>query len=235
MALYRDDLVLYNGLDFETDSESIEGLSPLELSAFKTIVDWTRAFLCRPHGDLGREGPVCPFTQPSLTQRHFWLAALTGEDVDQERAGNAIERYRSWFLELEPKSGPQAILKTILVIFAELSHEKARHQIENLHKRLKPDFVRRGIMLGQFYQGCPETGLWSDHFYPLEAPLPLLVIRSMVPSDFLFLHGRRGNGEMLIAYLNRFGTHIPVEVKRLLVEALELSELPLRGRNSTQE
>jgi hypothetical protein len=232
MPLCRDDLILYNGLDFETDSESIAGLSALELNAFRTIVDWTRAFLCTPHADLGREGPVCPFTLPSLSQRHFWLATSLGQDVDEQQTGEMVERYREWFFELEPKTGPQAILKTILIVFAELTHEKARIQIENLHKRLKPDFVRRGIMLGQFYQGCPETGLWNEHFYPLEAPLPLLVIRSMVPSDFPFLHGRRGNGEMLIAYLNRFGTHIPPEVKRLMVEALESSEVTLRTRNS---
>lgn len=232
MPLYRDDLILYNGLDFETGSESPAGLSTFEVSACKTVVDWTRAFLCQPHADLGREGPVCPFTLPSLSQRHFWLATSLGQDVDEERTGYVIERFREWFFELEPKSGPQAILKTILVVFAELSHEKARLQIENLQKRLKPDFVRRGIMLGQFYEGCPETGLWNDRFYPLEAPLPLLVIRNMVPSDFPFLHGRRGNGEMLIAYLTRFGTHIPPEVKRLMVEALESSEVTLRARNS---
>jgi hypothetical protein len=54
----------------------------------------------------------------------------------------------------------------------------------------------------------------------------------MVASDFPFLHGKRGNSEMLIAYLNRFGTNIPPEVKRLMVEALEASELTLRSRNS---
>ena len=232
MPLYRDDLVLYNGLDFETDSEATQGLSPDELNSFKTIVDWTRAFLCRPHSELGREGPVCPFTLPSLNQHHYWLTTFPGAEVDQERAGDVIERLRDWFFELEPKAGSQVILKTILVIFPELSHENARLQIEVLHKRLKPDFVRRGVMLGQFYQGCPETGLWNDHFYPLESPLPLLVIRNMVPSDFPFLHGRRGNGDMLIAYLNRFGSHIPPEVKRLMVEALEASELTLKGRNS---
>jgi hypothetical protein len=232
MPLHRDDLVLYNGLDFENGTELLEGLTPLQVTSFQTIIEWTRAFLCRPHPDLGREGPVCPFTLPSLNQHHYWLTTCMGEDVDQDHVAEMIERYREWFFELEPKNSSQTILKTVLVIFPELTHEKARIQIELLHKRLKPDFVRRSVMLGQFYQGCPETGLWNDHFYPLESPLPLLVIRNMVPSDFPFLHGRRGNGEMLIAYLNRFGTNIPPEVKRLMVEALESSELSLKGRNS---
>ncbi|MGA8596062.1 MAG: DUF6875 domain-containing protein [Bryobacteraceae bacterium] len=232
MPLHRNDFVLYNGLDFESDSEPVEGLSPREIAAFKTIVEWTRAFLCQPHSDLGREGPVCPFAQPSLNQSHYWLASYQGERIDLKRAPKTIELYRDWFLEIEPTSGPQSILKTIVIVFPDLSHEDARLQIEILHNRLKPDFVRRGIMLGQFYQGCLETSVWNDHFYVLESPLPLLVLRSMVPSDFPFLHGDRGNGKMLIAYLNRFGNHIPIDVKRLLVEALETSDLTLRGGGS---
>jgi hypothetical protein len=85
-------------------------------------------------------------------------------------------------------------------------------------------------MVGQFYEGCPESGLWNDAFHPLQSPVPLLAIRNMVPSDFPFLHGKRGNSDMLIAYLNRFGTNIPPEVKQLLVEALESSELSLRPK-----
>jgi hypothetical protein len=232
MPIYRDDLVLFNGLDLENGAEPTEALNQVEADAYKTIIDWTRAYLCRPHADLGREGPVCPFTLPSLNQQHYWLTSHLGSKLDHDRLADVIERLREWFFDLEPKMGPQAILKTIILIFPELSHEDARSEIEIIHKRIKPDFVRRGVMLGQFYQGCPETGLWNDSFYPLESPLPLLVIRSMVPSDFPFLHGRRGNGDMLIAYLNRFGTHIPPDVKRLLVEALETSELTLKNRTS---
>jgi hypothetical protein len=54
----------------------------------------------------------------------------------------------------------------------------------------------------------------------------------MVPSDFPFLHGKRGNAEMLISYLNRFGTNIPNEVKQLMVEALESSDLTLKPKAS---
>jgi hypothetical protein len=232
MALQQDNLVLYNGLDFEDEAAIPAGLSPLEIDACKTIVQWTREFLCKPHSQLGREGPVCPFTQPSLKHRLFWLTVMSGKEIDIDRASQAVELYRDMFLELEPKSGPESLLKTVLIIFPELSHERAKVELETLQKKLKPDFVKRGIMVGQFYEGCPESGLWNDSFHPLQSPLPLLAIRNMVPSDFPFLHGKRGNSDMLIAYLNRFGTNIPPEVKRLMVEALEASELTLRSRNS---
>jgi hypothetical protein len=230
MPIHRDELVLYNGLEIENDPSATAGLEPLEREAAKTIVAWTRQFLCRPHELLGREGPVCPFTQPSLNHHLFWLTVVQGSEIDIDTASDAVERYREWFFELEPRSGPEALLKTILILFPEVSHERARDELEGLQKKLKPDFVKKGVMVGQFYEGCPESGLWNDAFHPLQSPVPLLAIRNMVPSDFPFLHGKRGNTEMLISYLNRFGTNIPPEVKQLMVEALESSELSLRPK-----
>jgi hypothetical protein len=230
MPIRRDDLVLYNGLEIESDSHALSELKPAELEACKTIVAWTRNFLCRPHELLGREGPVCPFTQPSLSHHLFWLTVLSGSTIDSEKAADTVERLREWFFELEPKSGSETILKTILILFPEISHERAKDELEGLQKQLKPNFIKRGVMVGQFYEGCPESGLWNEAFHPLQSPIPLLAIRNMVPSDFPFLHGKRGNSEMLLSYLNRFGTHIPPEVKRLLVEALEKSELSLRPK-----
>ncbi len=231
MPLYKDNLVLYNSLEFDSNSEDVAQMSPLERNACEMIVEWTREFLCKPHHLLGREGPVCPFTQPSLNRHLFWLTVVPDTEIHVEEASRAVELLRDWFFELEPSSGADTILKTILIIFPELSHQKARVQLEALQRKLKPEFVKKGIMVGQFYEGCPESGLWSEAFHPLQSPLPLLAIRFMVPSDFPFLHGKRGNSGMLISYLNRFGTNIPPDVKRLMVEALESSDLSLRPKS----
>jgi hypothetical protein len=121
-------------------------------------------------------------------------------------------------------------LKTILIIYPGIPDELAAFNLEPLQKQLKPQFVNRGIMVGQFYAGCPESGLWNDSFLALESPMPLLAIRNMVPSDFPFLHGRRGNRAMLLAYLNKLGTKIPTEVKSVLVDALQAYDLNLASR-----
>jgi hypothetical protein len=97
MPIRRDDLVLYNGLEIESDSHALSELKPAELEACKTIVAWTRNFLCRPHELLGREGPVCPFTQPSLSHHLFWLTVLSGSTIDSEKAADTVERLREWF------------------------------------------------------------------------------------------------------------------------------------------
>ncbi len=227
-SLERGKLALVNAS--QIDSETPAGLTSFEVDACKTILHWTREFLCKHDPHLGREGPVCPFTQPSLHQRLFWLTVQRGSSIDLEASSKVVEAYRVLFLELDPRTGPESMLKTILIVFPEVSHTAARQELEALQKKLKPEFVKRGLMLGQFYEGCPESGLWSESFHPLQSPLPLLAIRYMVPSDFPFLHGKRGNAEMLISYLNRFGTNIPNEVKQLMVQALESSDLTLKPK-----
>jgi hypothetical protein len=231
----RDNLLLLNAVEVETEEGGAANLAAADRQAYKTILEWTRAFLCRPHVDLGREGPVCPFTQPSLNQKLFWVTMIRGSEINQLQAGQAIEYYRDLFLELEPKTGPASTLKAILILFPDITHEKASVDMEALQKRLKPDFVKKGLMIGQFYKGCPESGLWSDSFRPLQSPLPLLAIRNMVPSDFPFLHGKRGNEGMLISYLNRFGTRIPPEVKDFMVRALQSSNLSLASNSKLKK
>jgi hypothetical protein len=203
--------------------------------ACRTISHWAESYLCKGHSELGREGPVCPFTAPSLSKELFWLTVEDGADLSGPESAEKVKRYLEWFLELEPTSGPESILKTILIIYPGISHELAASKLESVQKMLKPQFVKRGIMIGQFYAGCPETGLWNDSFRPLESPIPLLAIRYMVPSDFPFLHGNRGNSEMLLAYLDKFGTRIPTEIKSLMVEALQKFKISVAARRSRRD
>jgi hypothetical protein len=43
-------------------------LAESDLNALHTIADWIKTFVARPHKDLGRTGPVCPFV-PVASER----------------------------------------------------------------------------------------------------------------------------------------------------------------------
>ena len=64
-------------------------------------------------------------------------------------------------------------------------------------------------MIGQFYPGCAENGLWNPDFRPLDSPLPMLAIRHMVESDLPFLTRETDPPEerssFLRSYLFRLG------------------------------
>jgi hypothetical protein len=64
-------------------------------------------------------------------------------------------------------------------------------------------------MVGQFHPACPQPGLWSEDFRPLQAPIPLLAIRHMVSSDLPFL---MSDERHILEYMKRFAPGVPSHV-----------------------
>src|SRR5262245_3865013 len=50
-------------------------LAKSDLDALRAVADWIKSFVARPHKDLGREGPVCPFVPEALERKTLWLAS----------------------------------------------------------------------------------------------------------------------------------------------------------------
>ena len=190
------------------------------------ILTWARTYLCQPHGDLGREGPICPYVKQSLSRGLFWLAFFSEPNPTLSDVAEVLGRYRDLFPQLEPVSPPEAQYKAIVVSFPNLLPAYARDIIEASHVELKPEFVARGLMIGQFYERCDQPGLWNSQFRPLRSPVPLLVIRYMVRWDAPFLTRDAGS---LAAYLGRFGADIPDRLRAHVQDAavaLGLADTP---------
>jgi hypothetical protein len=142
------------------------------------IATWAVAFLNTPHRDLGRRGPVCPYTRQSLGNRSFLLGQVRGPEI-----APAVELYRECFVELlEQTAEERRHLLTILVVLPDLDRSDAG-PLDEVQARLKDAFVRDGLMVGQFHPRCEQSGLWNEDFRPLRAPVPLMAIRRMVSSD----------------------------------------------------
>ncbi|OEZ63700.1 DUF6875 domain-containing protein [Duganella sp. HH105] len=150
------------------------------------VMDWVRAFLARPHPDLGRKGAVCPFVPVSLLQDSIWLAEITDRDLSLDKISAIISQYRDLFLATEPTRGPDAINKAFMVVFPNLGKEGAA-VVDEVQYRLKRDFVDMGLMLGEFHSANESEGLRNPEFRPLRSPIPMLAIRHMVDSDLPFL------------------------------------------------
>jgi hypothetical protein len=177
------------------------------IGPLRQIADWARSYLCEPHAELGRPGPVCPYTPSSLQSGLFYLTFRRGADLRAEDIVASLRTYRDWFLELPPRRGSLALLKTILMLFPDLAAEDLPRLIEGTQALLRPEYVARGLMIGEFHSGPPgKAGLWNPDFRPLYSPVPMLVIRHMVPTDFVFL---RDDPEMTRWYLERYGNEVP--------------------------
>lgn len=176
---------------------------------------WLDEYLTEPHQDLGRAGPVCPFTRPSIDRRLFWAGISSGGDIDFLSMSDIADDMAEIFPELIPHSGKDAIFRAILAIFPDLVDFDT---IEKVQSNGKSKFIDKGLMLGQFYPGCTKPGLWNDDFRPLSSPLPMLAVRQMVSTDYPFLMDR---SEWMSAYLKRFAPTVPPPARAYIVAKME--------------
>ena len=48
------------------DASRTRELAESDRNALRAVADWIKTFVARPHRDLGRAGPVCPFVPVAL-------------------------------------------------------------------------------------------------------------------------------------------------------------------------
>ncbi len=206
-------------------------------SALGSTVNWIRDFLARPHRDVGRAGPVCPFTPMALELDTIWLAEIAGSEPDPQSIQDAVEQCRQVFLETEPREGSMAINKVFMVVFSGLGASDAP-LIDAIQTRMKPNFVEVGLMLGEFHANNETPGLRNPDFRPLRSPIPMLVMRHMVESDLPFLKREldapQVRGAYLRSYLRRLGGTIRRNYFEQAVEALVQAEIELRACSGSE-
>jgi hypothetical protein len=175
------------------------------------IASWIRGFLARPHPNLGRKGSVCPFVPVALGFDTIWMAEVSETRPSFEHLSAIITGYRNIFLEIEPKSGPDAINKAFLVVLPALAASGADGAavVDKVQASLKKYFVEMGLMLGEFHAANETPGLRNSDFRPLRSPIPMLAIRHMVESDLPFLiresYPPKERASFLRSYLFRLG------------------------------
>ena len=60
----------------DLDSSTVHPHIKKSRAAVRQVVAWIRDYLCKPHPELGRDGPVCPFVPASISKRLLFLAQI---------------------------------------------------------------------------------------------------------------------------------------------------------------
>ncbi|MGZ4970441.1 MAG: DUF6875 domain-containing protein [Methylobacter sp.] len=149
-----------------------------------SIKNWINDFLCNPHPLLGRTGNVCPFTREAIDKDSIYFSLENSFYLNQENEIQKITSQIKLFKEL--KTNNNESYKVIINAYPYIDKSEY-NKIELIQNELKPLFVQESLMIGQFYPGCKEKGLWNDNFFPLDSPISLLAIRNMAITDIAFL------------------------------------------------
>jgi hypothetical protein len=169
--------------DTNRTSELAEG----DLDALHAVADWIKSFVIRPHKDLGRAGPVCPFVPGSLALGTLWLAPEKITDRNMPDVVELIAGYQRLFLATRPTEGEDTTYKSFLVLFTDLPADRAKEFFGDLLQHLAvPSYVEHGFVVGGFYQGNEGTAVYNPSFRPFTSPVPFLLVRQAVISDWKF-------------------------------------------------
>ena len=188
--------------DLEDVSRTRE-LAASDLDALRAVADWIKTYVVKPHKDLGRAGPVCPFVPGALERKALWLAPeqIAGRDVSA--VVELMNGYKSLFLETQPTDGDDANYKVVVVVFTDLPADRAPGLFGDVLQQLSvPSYVEDGILFGPFYEGNKGTALYNSSFRPFQSPVPFLFVRHGVISDWKFF---LDNQDWLNLWARRFG------------------------------
>jgi hypothetical protein len=186
------------------------------------ISQWLKTFVARPHPDVGRPGPVCPFVPKGLKLNYLRLKVIRSKNLNFLQIADLVLPYLNTFLELEPIEREAALNKAILLIFPDVSDNDAPGIIDTVHKWLKPFFVELGVMLGEFHNRTDSPGLHNLNFRPLRSPIPMLVVRPMTEADLPFLENP-GDPYLRVKYLEAYIRNFENRTKdeKMLMKARE--------------
>jgi hypothetical protein len=162
-------------------------LAERDLNALRAVADWIEAYVVKPHENLGRAGPVCPFVPGALERRILWLAPEQIADRDLSAVVELIDGYKRLFLDTPPTDGDDADYKVIVVVFTDLPADRAQGVFDQVLERVAvPSYVEDGVVFGPFYEGHEGTAIYNSSFHPFRSPAPFLFVRSGVVSDWKF-------------------------------------------------
>jgi hypothetical protein len=211
------DLFLFEDLE---DVSRTSALARSDLDALRAVADRITSFIVRPNKDLGRAGPVCPFVPVSLARGTLWLAPehVGGRSVAE--VVDLVHGYQRRFLGAHPTDGDDEIYKAIVVVFTDLSPDRAAEFFDDVLRDLAvPSYLDDGFVLGGFYEGNEAGAISNARFRPFTSPVPFLLIRQAVIGDWKFF---LDNEDWLTLWAHRYGA----SAAQALAE--ELRRLPWR-------
>lgn len=208
------------------DARRASNLAESDLTALRAVADWTKSFVIQPHRDLGRPGPVCPFTPLAIEQKALWLAAERSAGRNRSEVIELITGYQQLLLANPPLDGDAAGNKSIVVVFTDLPATQAKDFLGGaLEQTAISSYVKDGLVMGPFYEGNDGTAIYNPNFRPFTSPVPFLLMRRAVISDWKFF---LNDENWLRLWARRYG--------EAAVEALadELRRLPWQAKRDVR-
>lgn len=162
-----------------------------------TFWQWVEEYVCQPHPEIGRDGAVCPFLPEVVRAQGLHLEIDESLDGTDAAAMEARVRAAVPVFEAIPLSPWK---KALVVLFSKVLRADVAI-VDGVQATLKPECVRRGLMVGQFHPFSTEPGARNPAFPANRAPFAAIALRHMSHHDIVFLDR---DPEMFREYQTRY-------------------------------
>ncbi|MET9297171.1 DUF6875 domain-containing protein [Streptomyces sp. NPDC003077] len=170
-------------------------------TALDIAQQWFTDYLTQPHEEIGRNGAVCPFVEPSMNAGTLDVREWDVDPaVDTEGMVALVRRMRETFHGIE-WAGRNRTLHALVIVLPGIGPDRFA-VLDETHLRMKTEFAREGLMLGHFHPECTERAGRNEEFLVSRSPVPMFALRHMAFHDVLFLNARP---EWFAAYRARYG------------------------------
>ncbi|MBX7268875.1 hypothetical protein KIF24_24505 [Micromonospora sp. Llam7] len=197
-----------------TDINNASALFP-QYPTYRSCLRWLDEFVAAPHPDIKRPGDVCTRLRYAMDRDLVWLVTIRTQRSDR---GEAVEKglylpalFREIFNEqTDFRSG------ALLAFFPDVQPAATAAFIDGGHQVLRMEFVRRGLMLGEFHPSSTVASVRNPNFQVMRAPAPMYAVRAMTPHDLMFLDRPETPPAERVQYLRHFLEHLGGQVNPTL-------------------
>jgi hypothetical protein len=165
--------------------------------AERVFWQWVDEYVSRPHPDIGRDGPVCPFVPRLIEEGNLFVEV--DDSIDGTDAAAIEARMRTAVADY--LAMPNAYRKALVIVFPNVVGSNVE-VVDRVQAALKPGCVQKGLMVGQFHPLSTEPGARNPDFPANRAPLAAIALRHMSHHDIVFLDRSE---EMFREFDARFG------------------------------
>jgi hypothetical protein len=178
----------------------LEAMTPAGVNAAAVLLAWAREYLGRPHPELGRKGPVCPFIAKTLASNGFLIAVHEEVTSSDAQLRDIVLSHAAEFQRRYPASLGEGA--TSLRIALPNVPEGSLEMLDLVHEETKTHLMKQKIMVAAIHTRSTRPAIWNPEFPVLRAPIPCFALRHMVVQDIAFLGHNRA---AFLTYAEMFG------------------------------
>lgn len=154
-------------------------------------VKWAEQYLAKPHADLGRKGPICPFVKHTVDIGRYFVSVQPGIDGSSVHAlRRVVLNQTAAFLRHSPNVGSKGAFGSLVLVFPNIPDDRL-HILDVVHNDLKTSLMERDVMFSPFHKLSDKPSISNPDFKAFRAPFPALVTRHMDVRDIAFLNMNR--------------------------------------------